>query len=296
MAAGFFAYYLTSGPVNFPSDSVTILIAIVSIIMFATIFAHSRNKIDQEKLQAIKSVAASMAHELRAPLRKISSNSNGIKKYLPILFDAYRKARHANLDVPVIPNENYQALQDTLKNIDSETQGAFAVINMLLVTVGMAKTLIEHEPEKNCSMAKCVETALERYPYDIDERKLVHWPTKESQILDFNFSGKELLVVHVLFNLLKNAFYYLKKAGKGEVFIWLTSDKKNNTLHFKDTGHGITKKVLAHIFDQFYSQTLHGTGIGLTYCKMAMQSMNGDIRCFSYYGEFTEFVLNFPKK
>ena len=102
----------------------------------------------------------------------------------------------------------------------------------------------------------------------------------------------------MLFNLLKNAIYYVKAANKGNmkgvIQIWLESDGKYNVLHFKDVGKGMPEATLHHVFDPFFTKTDHGAGIGLTFCKSVMESYGGKIGCASKEGEFTEFVLSFP--
>ena len=38
-----------------------------------------------------------------------------------------------------------------------------------------------------------------------------------------------------------------------------------------------------------------GTGLGLSFCKNAMEAMNGTIRCNSVDGKFAEFIMEFPR-
>ncbi|MCK4870315.1 MAG: HAMP domain-containing histidine kinase, partial [Gammaproteobacteria bacterium] len=143
-----------------------------------------------------------------------------------------------------------------------------------------------------CSINDCISSALERYPFSTSaERELVHWEPTEN----FELLGRPLSVIHILFNLIKNALYFIAKAGKGDIKIWLEKSTKYNKLHFKDTGYGIASDILPGIFDQFSTTTTDGTGIGLTFCKVAMQNMHGSISCNSKEGEYTEFVLRFPK-
>lgn len=300
ISSGCLAYYFTVGPITLPANFNLILIMWMSIVICGAFFARNKDLIQvQTKLKTMKTIGASMAHELRTPLRTIASCVDGLKTHLPDFFTAYEKAKAANLDIPIIMPITYQALQHSLENIETETSNTFTIINMMLFVAGLANAAIDNEPIKNCYIVECINSALQRYPYDYGEKELIHWPmenTAKSPIEDFNFVGKELLIVHVLFNLMKNAFYYLKKAGHGNILIWLENANKNYELHFKDTGAGIPSDILTHIFDQFYSNTQHGTGIGLTFCKMVMQNLGGDIKCFSRPGEFTEFVLFFPRK
>lgn len=76
--------------------------------------------------------------------------------------------------------------------------------------------------------------------------------------------GSELLFIHVLYNLIKNALYFTDaKADDATTFIKLT--KKKHRAHFRDNGKGISKKELGLIFDKFYTkETHHGSGIGLS--------------------------------
>ena len=38
-----------------------------------------------------------------------------------------------------------------------------------------------------------------------------------------------------------------------------------------------------------------GSGLGLSFCKLSMQLIGGDIVCDSIEGSYTEFILQFPK-
>ena len=94
--------------------------------------------------------------------------------------------------------------------------------------------------------------------------------------VDFKFNGDDTLIIHVILNLLKNAFYFIDKVGKGEIYIWAEINKNKSLLHFKDTAQGIEPEVLPKIFNQFFTyETNRGTGIGLSFCKIVMQSHHG---------------------
>lgn len=246
-----------------------------------------QNKVLEEQEQVTRLLAASMAHELRTPLRAIESSAEGIAKFLPILVEAYKKAREANLDVPYIAPLHYKSLVNLTNNTRIETRAAFAVIDMLLV-----KTNLSHINKENfttCSMGHCIVEAIKRYPLRSDEKHLIRWKK-----CDFSFYGDELLMTHIIFNLLKNALYYVKAGNKGEIQIWCDKNEKFNILHFKDTGQGMDAEVLSKLFTPFFTKTYHGTGVGLAFCKLVMQSFGGDITCDSVKGEYTDFTMTFP--
>lgn len=148
----------------------------------------------------------------------------------------------------------------------------------------------------SCSMAHCVETALARYPFREGDRRRVHCNLRP----DFSFNGSEMLTVHVLFNLLKNAFRHMGGIESAYISIRLETAARVNRLIFSDTGSGISQEVLPHIFTRFYTSSTTtddvslGAGIGLAFCRDVMQAMGGAITCSSMKGEYTEFVLTFP--
>ena len=50
------------------------------------------------------------------------------------------------------------------------------------------------------------------------------------------------------------------------------------------------------VFDRFYSNSTSGTGIGLEFCKLVMEDLNGNINCYSSakMNGYTVFTLKFP--
>lgn len=267
----------------------------VAIILFAVIsgamsrYDSERIRIEQER--AMLATAGSIAHELRTPLLSIRAGASGIANYLPTLLHAYQLARQHQLPVTAMRGIHLSTLEGVVSRIDHEATYANAIIDMLLINVREYGST--HQPLVPCSISQCVDMALARYPFSEQERALVTWQHNE----DFSFLGVELLAVHVLFNLLKNALRHIGQAGKGHITIHLETSTLWNRLIFKDTGGGIPPEALAHIFMRFYSSSSNsvlGAGIGLAFCRDVMITFGGTIHCNSTHGEYCEFVLTFP--
>jgi two-component system, CAI-1 autoinducer sensor kinase/phosphatase CqsS len=181
-----------------------------------------------------------------------------------------------------------------LKNIRERVKAANYLITNLQLQI---KGIIAGEPEtrdfRRYSIIKNIEEALKQYPCETSERKLI----TVKAIRDFKYSGNPTLTNHILYNLIKNSLRAIKNAGKGKIIITLEPDIKFNKLIFKDTATGISKKFLPKMFQLFASQMVSqgGTGIGLAFCKMIMESYGGDITCDSIEGKYTVFTLKFPR-
>ncbi len=83
------------------------------------------------------------------------------------------------------------------------------------------------------SIKECVKYALSYYPLTDRQRQKIHWKPDENP--DFSVQGSEILVVHILYNLLRNALYFIEKAEKGHILIWIEQKSEQHILHFKDT-------------------------------------------------------------
>lgn len=67
-------------------------------------------------------------------------------------------------------------------------------------------------------------------------------------------------------------------------------------LKISDTGHGMDKEILEHIFEPFYTtkETGKGTGLGLAIVYGLVESHGGHIMCYSEPGQGTIFNIHFP--
>ena len=293
MGLGWLCFWFTSSNelayIDHTGVSLAIYLYVFSIVIGA-IFSRSKEKLYLGRVEAMTTIGSSIAHELRTPLASIDGGIAGAKRYLPKFIEGYNLAKQANLPVPKIRSHHYESLLTLLDDISAETHYANTIIDMLLVKANQKQ--INYIDNEINQIVDCIDEALRRYPfYPSEQASLIHWDMSSG----FSFKGKQLLIIHILFNLLKNALYFIADAQKGEIFIRTEQGKKYNKLYFKDTAKGIPDHIKQRLFEKFYSNTRNGTGLGLAFCKMVMVGLGGKIECHSKEGEYTEFILSFPK-
>jgi len=97
-------------------------------------------------------------------------------------------------------------------------------------------------------------------------------------------------------NLLENALKFTPAGGS--VSISASQDENNLRLVVCDTGCGISKEDLPHVFDRFYradsSRHEPGSGLGLALVHSIVTFYHGEIKCDTALGQGTTFTVNLP--
>ena len=288
------AYCFTAAPANLGSPYLAHLAIFSFAIAIGAIANYDTARIQVEQERAMLATAGSVAHELRTPMLAIRAGAAGLSRFLPVLLESYDLAKRNGLDVPKIRLAHLYSMHGALERIEHEALLSNSVIDMLLVNARFTGGYTQH-PEQ-CSMAHCVNVALQRYPFREHERLHVQCDLDD----DFAFRGSDTLMVHVLFNLIKNALRFMRSIDDAQISIRLARSAKANRLFFRDNGAGIEPDALPHIFTRFYTSSAItddislGAGIGLAFCRDVLREMGGTIECTSTKNSHTEFVLTLP--
>lgn len=113
------------------------------------------------------------------------------------------------------------------------------------------------------------------------------------------FGDKELLKVGII-NILGNAVKYTPE--NGNIKFTLTDQDDVAVFDVIDTGYGIEKEDLPHVFDKFYRSSdpniseQTGSGLGLALTSEIVRLHGGEIEVSSEPGEGSHFVIRLPKE
>ena len=227
---------------------------------------------ESEKLSALGTLSAGVAHELNNPLMGILNYSQYVLKKLPAdnkLHGLMADAERATQDcIKIVRNLLAFSHSDAA---DQEIFQEVDVREMLKRILGLLSYRIEKEGISVITDVK-------------DEFSMIHAR-----------AGK---VQQVLLNLMVNAMDAMKEAKNKKIRITLRPGNGRALITVHDTGYGISQEDLGKIFDPFFTTKPvgKGTGLGLSVSYGIIKDHKGEISCSSKPNEGTCFTISLPMR
>lgn len=227
---------------------------------------QSRLKVANQDLQSFARMAS---HDLKEPLRMMSS------------FATLLKRRNKNLD------------ESSQEYIGFITDAANRMTRMIEDMLSYATNNIQVENMEYLNMNELVNTVKQNLHVAITE-------SKATINVDHNLpeiKGQSSLIEQVFQNLVSNAIKFQQEDITPKIDISAKTIDNNVIYTVKDNGIGIAEENQAKVFQLFkrFNQEYEGSGIGLTTCKKIIELHQGSIELSSVVGQGTTFTLTFPK-
>ncbi len=171
------------------------------------------------------------------------------------------------------------------------------VMNMLDVNKYEEDTLTPELAE--CNLNRLINGAVEQMQYFLERKEL----TLKNDIPDDVYvHADKQLIKRVFVNLLTNAIKYSREDQPVVLSLGNQITQQENSfieISVTDYGIGISEAYKNKIFDRYFgdnqnSQQLTGTGLGLAFCKMAVEIHNGTIGVESEEGKYSRFYFTLP--
>ena len=290
MLLAWLVFELGNGRVSDPNVYMELMPVVLFALVVGTVFSYRNESLRQERLDAMLMAGRNLSGDLRGPLLGIRTGTASLKRYLPQLLETHALAEKSGLDVREIPAAHQRALANSLERLQQETNHASTIIEMLLRNTGGVP--IDPSEFHVISMAECVETALQSYPFASEmEGKIV----KVRLTPDFGFLGSDSGMAHVVLSLLKIALTSVAKHGKGEVSIKLSTMAENNEIRIRDSSVGPSAKRLGRLFEEYAMlESDSATGPALAQARKLVEAFAGTIAVRSERSQFTEYVITLP--
>jgi signal transduction histidine kinase len=141
-----------------------------------------------------------------------------------------------------------------------------------------------------CDLAALIQRLVSVYELQREDRQfIIDAPPKPVEI-----TCDADLILRVIQNLFSNALKFTPKDGT--ITIKVRSLLEGARVSVEDTGTGISPHHLPKIFDKFYQAEAResSTGLGLTFCKLAVELHGGRIGVESEIGKGSTFWFILP--
>lgn len=224
-----------------------------------------------EKLAALHTLSAGVAHELRNPLSALDLNLHLLEEELK---EGGTLAEPGARYLRVL-NAECRRLSGILDNFLKFARPGSVGLHEVDITA-----LINHI------------MALMRFEAEERQIRLVQVTDEELP----SVLGDETQISQVLVNIVVNAFHAMPNGGLCQIAAVQRDEEGKPWVEItvKDSGVGITKEQLAHLFEPFYTTKPSGTGLGLAIAYRIMQDHGGTIQVSSVPGSGTTVVMQFP--
>ncbi|HEX6280492.1 MAG TPA: ATP-binding protein [Pyrinomonadaceae bacterium] len=216
-----------------------------------------------ERLAAMGTLAAGVAHEVNNPLASISS------------LVQMMKAR-ADADT----REKLELISEQISRITQVTKDLtdFARVRPA------ARSMVD--------LNGVVEASIRLASFDSDFQRLDVSTELDTSLPEVYADGDQMQ--QVILNLLLNARDAMPAGGK--LSVSTSQDTENAVISVEDTGTGLDEAVRKQLFDPFFTTKPagKGTGLGLAVCYGIVTAHNGRIDVHSSNGSGTRFTVTLP--
>ena len=227
-----------------------------------------------EELQ--KDLMANVSHDLKTPLTMI-------KAYAELILD--------------ININDKEKCKNNLNTIIEEVNRLNDLVNDILTLTKVEKELDKLE-KTNFDLIKLIEKIVKQHNiYVIKDGYNIEFIHDNINKLMLNADKKK--IEQVIYNLLNNALNYTGNDKK--VIIKIEESNKDYSIMVIDSGKGIEKEEIDHIFDKYYrskknhKRYIYGTGLGLSIVKKILLLHNYEYGVTSKKNKGTTFYFKIKK-
>lgn len=250
----------------------TILLLLVVTVVFGYVVAYIALRPTRDALASQKQFIGNVAHELRTPLSIIKTN----------------------IEVALLEGTLDPRLRNTLLGNVDELDRTSDIINNLL----SLNTLLNPERVEfsNVDLGKVVDATLTKVSA-LARQKNIRFTLHKGEFL--LVTGNSAALEQVAMNLIKNAIIYTPAGGSVSISI-APNYRGYIDLEIRDTGIGIPRSDLFHVFEPFYrsersrSRAHGGSGLGLTIVNELVKLHRGKIMIQSIEKQGTTVLVSLP--
>lgn len=229
------------------------------------------------------------AHELRTPIQPILMNAKALKRKMP---------ENERIDIVARSAIRLQRLTEDILDV-ARIESKILRINPELFNVNdtigdiVLNTIDDERPSRSDASSSIVNYNSQEmgcYHYVVEDRQVIFEPKNEPIMI----RADPIRIFQVITNLLKNALTYSSQGGS----IWISATKEGDlaTVSVRDSGPGISKEVLSHLFTKPSMKSDKGFGLGLYISRSIIEAHGGRIGVENNKDKGATFWFSLPTK
>jgi signal transduction histidine kinase len=250
-----------------------------------TLQENQRDFIENEKLAALGSLVAGIAHEINTPVGIGVTATSHLRETLQRFTNLYQEGKMKRSDL----DELLVSVKDLNEMVEVNLQRASNLIRSFK-EVAVDQTA---EDEREFSLAEYSRQVITSLTPKMRTRRI------EINIdgIDPNITLKTTPgpISQILVNLISNSLVHgFNESEAGTISISAKVNQRNLDLIYRDTGRGISPENLDKIFDPFFTtkRSHGGSGLGMHLVfNIVTKKFHGKIRCESALGHGVLFTI-----
>ncbi len=251
--------------------------------------------IHANKMSSLGTLVSGIAHEINNPNHFIMVNAQMVsdvwKDAMQILTDYYRE--HGDFPLGGVPYSEMRYIMPQLLTAMSDGSGRIKnIIDKLKDFARQGREAIDQPVDINkviASAAVILSSQIEKYTDRFQFVAGINLPPAK---------GNCLQLEQVITNLIMNALVSLRDRGDA-VIISTFFDEAAGSIQIlvRDEGIGMSREVLDHITEPFYTTRIEegGTGLGLSISYSIIQNHQGSLTFSSERGKGTTAIISLPR-
>jgi two-component system, sporulation sensor kinase E len=228
----------------------------------------AQQTIESERLNALRLLAAGVAHEIGNPLNSLHIHLQLMERSVQKLKDGHKKD-----------------LQHSIEVARSEVSRLDSIVTQFLKAIRPSRPQLRPE-----NINTIVEEAVRFFTPEFQDREIVVEQELRSDLPLLQLDRDQMK--QAFYNVIKNSVEAMHRHGIFRIRTDLSDT--HVTVHFEDSGGGMSAENLGRVFEPYFTTKSSGSGLGLLIVRRIVREHGGELSIESNQGKGVSLTIRLP--